>query len=90
MLYDIVDTESEVKSNKLNNWFISKLESIVGQFPEYEKPKAEEIELEKDKPILKKNKLLRYSIFPIVLILIIIDESYIRIKEYIKNIGETE
>lgn len=90
MLYDIVDTESEVKSNRLNNWCVNKLESIVGQFPEFEKSKTEEIELTKEKPILKKYKLLRYSIFPIVLILIIIDESYIRIKELIKNIDESE
>jgi hypothetical protein len=90
MLYDIVDTESEVKSNRLNNWYINKLESIVGQFPEFEKPKTEEIIFVKEKPILKKYKLLRYSIFPIVLILIIIDESYIRIKELIKNIDESE
>ena len=33
----------------------------------------------------KRNKILKYSIFPIVILLITIDEAYIRIKDFITN-----
>jgi hypothetical protein len=90
MYYDIVDTESEVKSNRFKNWCVDKFESVVGQFPEFEKSKTEEVVIIKEKPLFKKYKVLRYSIFPIVFILIFIDESYIRIRDLIKNIDKSE
>ncbi|MBP6459618.1 MAG: hypothetical protein KA264_05950 [Crocinitomicaceae bacterium] len=59
----------------------------IGGLPEFEK-----INLEDEivvKPIkknnTKRNKILKYSIFPIVILLITIDEAYIRIKDFITN-----
>ena len=85
----IVDTKKVVKSNVLKEWCVDKFENIVGQFPEYEEKKTEFI-IEENKPLLKKYKTLRYMVFPIVFILIIIDESYIRIKECVKKIDKSE
>lgn len=90
MYYDITDTEKEVKSKDLKKWWLNQFESIVGEFPEIEKPIKEDNHKLNEKPFLKKHKTLRYSVFPFVLILIIIDESYIRIKNFIKKIDESE
>ena len=90
MYYDISDTEKRLKSNDFKKWCINQFETIVGEFPEVEKQKEEETIKTKEKPILKKYKTLRYLVFPVVLILIIIDESYIRLKNYIKKIDESE
>jgi hypothetical protein len=92
MYYDIIDTKKKIKPNDFKNWCINQFESIVGEFPEIEKQKEsrdENLEI-KEKPLLKKYKTLRYIVFPIVLVLIIIDEIYIRIKDSIKKIDESE
>jgi hypothetical protein len=59
----------------------------IGGLPEFEKRVVEDEEKVKPvkKSFIKRNKLLKYSVFPIVLLLIIIDESYIRIKDFITN-----
>lgn len=59
----------------------------IGGLPEFEKRVVEDEEIVKPvkKSFIKRNKLLKYSVFPIVLLLIIIDESYIRIKDFITN-----
>jgi len=92
MYYDIIDTDQDLKSNDLKKWCLSQFESIVGEFPEVEKPKEEKQDhiQTKQKSLLKKHKSLRYFVFPIVLILIIIDEIYLRIKDYIKKIDLSE
>lgn len=92
MYYDLIDTEKETKSNNIKNWCINQFEKIVGEFPEIEiaKDKNENFELQENKSLLKKHKSLRYFIFPIVFILIIIDESYIRIKDFLLKIDESE
>jgi hypothetical protein len=91
MYFDLIDTEKEIKSNNLKNWFINQFEKIVGEFPEIEtKDQNEDILKKENKSLLKKHKTLRYLIFPFVFILIIIDESYIRIKESLLKIDESE
>jgi hypothetical protein len=59
----------------------------IGKLPEFEKNISEEEVMIKPvkKNIIRTNKILKYSIFPFVMILIIIDESYIRIKDFITN-----
>ena len=88
MYYDIIDPDQEIKSNDFKKWCISQFESIFGEFPEVEikNEEKQDVILTKEKPLLKKHKSLRYFVFPVVLILIIIDEIYIRIKDYIKKI----
>ncbi len=90
MYYDIIETEEEIKSSKFKNWCIEQFEKMVGEFPEIEKPIEKETSEKKEKRLLKKHRILRYSIFPIVFILIIIDESYLRIRDSIKKIDESE
>jgi hypothetical protein len=59
----------------------------IGGLPEFEKNNTENEVAAKTvkKSFIKRNKILKFSVFPLVLLLIIIDESYIRIKEFILN-----
>lgn len=92
MYFDLIDTEKEIKSNNLKNWCINQFEKIFGEFPEIETTnnQNEDFLKKENKSLLKKHKSLRYIIFPIVFILIVIDESYIRIKESLLKIDESE
>jgi len=88
MYTKIIENKAVNKSYGLKDWCYEKFESIVGEYPEVEE-KVEK-ESEDNTPILKKYKLLRYLVFPVVLVLIILDESYIRIRDYVKKIDESE
>jgi hypothetical protein len=89
MYCDVVNTKKEIKSNFFEKWCVNQFETIVGDFPDVEvKEEIEDTEVV-EKPLLKRYKTVRYFIFPVVLILIIIDESYIRIKDFVKNIDKS-
>lgn len=80
------------KSASPKEWFIDHFESVVGEFPEIEEKKESEIinYKQKNNSLLKKHKSLRYIVLPVVFVLIIIDESYLRIRECVKNIDKSE
>ncbi len=84
----MIGNKATNKSYSSKDWCYEKFESIVGEYPEFEEKVEKEIE--DNKSILKKYKILRYLVFPIVLVLIIIDESYIRIKDCVKKIDKSE
>lgn len=90
MNYNMNNTQTAINTDKTKKWYIQKFESIFGDFPEVEIQNETEIRSLKKTSLLKNHKILRYSIFPVVLVLIILDEIYIRLKDTLKKIDESD